>query len=120
MYFRFVYYGKGFKMSGNPKPGERKRQLLKTHSCHDSNVYCQSCCSNHKSSDLCSMRFRALKPENKKPRLCFVSYAAISSDIKMDCYQCYKSQSFCELHGLLENQTDLDFCNSLVTLERVS
>ena len=66
------------------------------------------------------MRFKKLIPKSERSKICYVSYAIVSSNFQVDCYECYTTNKICQLNIGLKSGPFNDMCNVLYTLRDVS
>ena len=117
---KLVYYS-GLSNGGMKKANtnhygywkKMKQLVLKTHVCQDETIFCQQCLTSHKKNESCRMHFKKLEPPISN--ICYVSYAMVSNDYKISCYECYNIGQKCDLHKRLK---PYNMCNALTTLRK--
>ena len=101
-------------------PGKRRRLFLEYHhKCNDNEHFCRMCLSSHIKEEPCKMRFKKLIPKSQGSKICYISYAMVSSNFQVDCYECYTTKKICSLHLGLRAMPSNDICNVIHTLRDV-
>ena len=102
-------------------PGRRRRLFLEgNHKCSDKKRFCRMCLSSHTKEEPCKMRYKKLEAPSQRSKLCYVSFATVSSNFPVECNECYTNKKICQLHHGLKPVHSEHMCNALHTLREVS